>query len=432
MPERAPLRTAEIESDPRTFLNHLYEVAVEAGRPGRQFEQHLESISSTRVMVIGAGKAAALMAQKTEQKLSSGAEGLVIVPDGYRVDCERIDVVEASHPHTDMRGVRATRQIMSIAERAGQNDHVLCLLSGGASALLAVPASGVELAGKRQIVSGLMARGSSIDELNCVRKHLSAVKGGRLAKMVAPARILSLIISDVVGDDPATIGSGPTVPDPTTCDDALRILEKYEIDLPHGTKKVLMSEGAETPKFYPFEAPVHIVASARNSLNAVVGEVKRWGLNVHDLGDRCSGDAKLGAERHAAVVRSILEGHGPVDRPCVILSGGEYTTRVTGPGKGGPNTEFALALALQLGSPPNVWALAADTDGLDGTTDGAGAIVAPNSLAQAERAGRNANLDIENSNSAAFFEVLGDVVKPGPTFTNVNDFRAIYVGEPSN
>ena len=429
MPEKVPLNDTGPISDPRSFLLQLFQAAVAAGRPGSAFDPHLELITSARVVIVGAGKAAASMARAAEQKLSSAVNGLVIVPDGYRVDCQHVDVVEASHPLTDMRGIHATRRLMSLVSAATQDELVLFLLSGGASALLAAPVAGVNLASKRQIVSSLMQRGASIDELNCVRKHLSAVKGGRLAKMAKPAQVLSLIVSDVVGDDPATIGSGPTVPDPTTCDDALRILEKYEIAPPEDVKKALLSSDAETPKFFSFDSPVHIVARAQDSLDAVIAEIKRQGLNAHSLGDRCAGDVRQGAEQHAAVVQSIAENKGPVDPPCVIVSGGEYTTRVTGSGKGGPNTEFALNLAQLLESLPNVWALAADTDGLDGTTNGAGAILAPDSVARAKSAGRNVQSDIESNNSAGFFEALGDVVTPGPTFTNVNDFRAIYIGK---
>ena len=381
-------------------------------------------------MVVGAGKAAAQMARAAERRFPSGLRGLVIVPDGYTAPCESVEVVKASHPLTDRRGVQATARIMDIVNKADQGDTVVCLLSGGASALLAAPAPGISLEEKRKIVSALMGAGASISELNCVRKHLSAVKGGRLAELAAPARVLSLTVSDVVGNDLSVIASGPTVPDPTTCGDALAVLRQYEVFIPTGIENLLKSGASETPKILKTDAESHVVIRPENALTAAAAESTRAGLNVHNLSDHCVGDARQGAARHAAIVRSIVQGGGPVAAPCVILSGGEYTVHVHGGGKGGPNTEFALALALELKAAANVWALAADTDGSDGTSDAAGAFVTPTTLVRASQLGRDAHRDLADNNSATFFIALQDLLTPGPTLTNVNDFRAIFVGPP--
>ena len=316
---------------------------------------------------------------------------------------------------------------MSLARAATEGDTVLCLLSGGASALLTAPIAGVQLSEKRDIVSALLKEGASIDEINCVRKHLSAVKGGRLANIAAPARILTLIVSDVVGDDSAVIASGPTVPDPSTCNDVLAVFRRHGIAVSKHLEKLLATGTAATPKILDVDTAAHIVIRPADALAAAAAAAIRYGLNIHNLGDRCSGSARLGAANHAAIVQAIAEGRGPVRTPCVILSGGEYTVQVRGSGRGGPNTEFALALAVKLDGAAGVWAIAADTDGIDGSADAAGAVVAPDTLARAGQAGRNATQDLANNDSARLFGALQDLIAPGPTCTNVNDFRAIFV-----
>ncbi len=421
-------RTAKYsEVSPRVLLRHLFDTALDAACSRAMLESHLKSIVAERAIVVGAGKAAAAMAQVVERCVSCEVSGLVIVPDGYAAPCTRIDVAEAGHPLPDERGVSATARIMDMVRAAKGGDTVICLLSGGASALLVAPAAGVPLAEKRSIVTALLNSGVSINEINCVRKHLSAVKGGRLASMAAPACILTLVVSDVVGDDLAVIASGPTVPDPTTCKDALAVLRRYGIAPSEHVENHLKSNKAETLKALSTNGSAYIVARPADALAASARLATRLGLNVYNLGDLCTGAARQGAADQAAIVRTIIKNQGPVEAPCVILSGGEYTVEVRGTGRGGPNTEFALALALELEGTAGVWALSADTDGIDGAAEAAGAFLAPDTLVRARTAGRDAQQDLAANDSAAFFGALKDLVTPGPTRTNVNDFRAIFV-----
>ncbi len=415
-------------NDPPVFLKRLFAAAVAAVQPGPALSAQFPAPPRRgRLIVIGAGKAAAAMALAAERHYASEIEGLVIVPEGYALPCARIEIVEAAHPVPDARGMAAALRILHLAETASVDDLVLCLLSGGASALMGLPAPGVTLVDKRAITTALLRSGAAIGEINCVRKHLSAVKGGRLAAAAAPARIVSLIVSDVVGDDPAVIASGPTVPDPTTCGDAIAVLDKYKVSIPPAVHTALANGLLETPKQCSGDVSAVIVARPSDALAAAAAVARGQGLDVLHLGDACEGEARAGAASQAQLVRAIREGRHATRPPCVILSGGEYTVTVAGEGRGGPNTEFALALALDLAGLCNVWALAADTDGRDGAAGAAGAVVGPQTLQRARAGGDDPEEVLRRNDSAGLFHILGDLVNPGPTRTNVNDFRAILV-----
>ena len=368
------------------------------------------------------------MARAVEENWLGGLEGLVIVPDGYSRPCRSIDIVEASHPVPDMRGMAAAQRIMSMARGAGPDDLVLCLISGGASSLMAAPAPGIDLAEKRLITQALLRSGAAIDEINCVRKHLSAIKGGRLAALAAPAAVVTLIVSDVVGDDPTVIASGPTVADPTTCADAAAVLSRYGIAVPAHIAASLAWGELETPKQLP-RGDLKIIARPRDALAAAAAHAAAHGFAVHDLGDARAGEARDEAHAQAALVRAVLAGQGPVKPPCVILSGGELVVTIRGKGRGGPNTEFALAFAAACEDLDNVWLLAADTDGQDGASGAAGALVRPGMIHHARNNGRNPEKALADNDSAPFFRACNALVTPGPTFTNVNDFRAIVIYE---
>lgn len=415
---------------PRAFLESLFAAAVAAVRPDNIPASQFPPMPDGRLIVVGAGKAAAAMAAAVERHYGKGMEGLVIVPDGYGRACKYIDVVEASHPLPDERGTAAAARILGLVQEAGAQDLVLCLISGGASALMALPAPGVSLADKRAVTSALLRGGAGIGETNCVRKHPSAIKGGRLAAAAVPARVVSLIVSDVVGDDPAVIASGPTVADPTTCRYALAILKKYDVPTPPHVLAALSDGRLETPKTLA-QGITRIIARPADAFAAAKAQLQAHGVAVIGLGDRCEGEARTAAAMHATLVRDICAGRGSVRPPCAILSGGELVVTVTGNGRGGPNTEFALALALELNGLSDVWALAADTDGRDGNAGAAGAFIDPSTLARAKAAGRDPTAALAQHDSAGFFDSLGDLVNPGPTFTNVNDFRVILVGPPT-
>jgi hydroxypyruvate reductase len=362
--------------------------------------------------------------------------GLVVtryghVPLAYRAQPGRIEVVEASHPVPDAAGERAAQRIVGLTRGLSADDLVLCLISGGGSALLSLPADGLTLADKQRINQALLASGAAIDEMNCVRKHLSAIKGGRLAARCAPARVVSLLISDVPGDEPSVIASGPTVPDATTCADALRILERYRIELPAAARAGLGSGAYETPK--PGDPAfaghaVHLIATPQQSLEAAAELARSRGLAAHILSDEIEGESRDVGKVHAALARAVARRGMPFPKPCVILSGGETTVTVTGRGgRGGRASEFLLGCAIALQGEPNVWALAADTDGIDGVEDNAGALIVPDTLARASALGLKARDHLDRHDAFTFFERLGDLVVTGPTFTNVNDFRALLI-----
>ena len=426
------------KTQPREFLRALYDAAVARALPAQNTERYLPAPPKGRTLVLGAGKAGGAMAAAVDALWPQDAplSGLVVtryhhVPPAYKARPGRIEVVEASHPVPDAAGERAAQRILELTEGLTADDLVLCLVSGGASALLSLPAPGLSLEDKRAINKALLASGAAIDEMNCVRKHLSAIKGGRLAARCAPAQVVTLLISDVPGDEPAVIGSGPTVPDPTTCADALRILQRYGIDIPPAAQAGLESGAFETPK--PGDArfaghQVHMIATPQQSLEAAAVLARAAGVEAHILSDEIEGESREVGKVHAALARAVAHRGQPFARPCVILSGGETTVTVRAKGgRGGRAGEFLLGCAIALQGQPGVHVLAADTDGIDGIEDNAGAVVAPDTLARATAAGMKAAEYLDRNDAYSFFQGLGDLVVPGPTFTNVNDFRALLV-----
>ncbi|WP_457332487.1 glycerate kinase type-2 family protein [Rhizobacter sp. P5_C2] len=425
-------------TDPRGFLRALYDAAVARALPAQTLGAFLPPPPRGRTLVLGAGKAGGAMAEALDALWPADAplSGLVVtryghVPPGYRAQPGRIEVVEAAHPVPDAAGRQAAQRIAALAQGLTADDLVLCLVSGGGSALLALPADGVTLEEKQAINKALLKSGAAIDEMNCVRKHLSAIKGGRLAAMCAPAKVLTLLISDVPGDSPEVIASGPTVPDATTCADALAILARYGIEVSAAARAGLESGAFETPKpgdvrFAGHE--VRMIATPQQSLEAAAALARSAGIEAHILGDEIEGESREVGKVHAALARQVAKRGQPFRTPCVILSGGETTVTVASKGgRGGRATEFLLGCALALQGQPGVFVLAADTDGIDGVEDNAGAIVTPDTLARAEALGLSARDRLDRNDAYNFFAPLGDLVVPGPTFTNVNDFRATLV-----
>ncbi len=376
-------------SDNCEFLRFLFNAAVVAASPAACMPLWLEERPKGNVVVVGAGKAAASMAAIVEQQWAAPLSGLVIVPYGHGADCDQIEVVEAAHPVPDDNGVAATRRILALVSDLGEQDTVLCLLSGGGSSLLCAPAEGITLAEKQAETQALLKSGAAIHEINARRRELSAVKGGKLAEACAPASVITLIISDVPGNDPSVVASGPTIVDAVSARDA----------------------------------DVRILATSDDALQAAALRALEQDINPYILGD-LAGDARKLAEEHAELALDIAAGKGPVEPPCVILSGGETTVHVTGTGRGGRNSEYGLALTLALDGHPGISAIACDTDGIDGAGDNAGVFVLPDTLA---RTNEDARAMQANNDSYAFFERVGDLVMTGPTRTNVNDFRAILV-----
>jgi glycerate 2-kinase len=365
--------------------------------------------------------------------------GLVVtryghVPPAYKAQPGRIEVVEAAHPVPDAAGQAAARRIAALTQGLTADDLVLCLVSGGASALLTLPAEGLSLQDKQAVNRALLMSGAPIDEMNCVRKHLSAIKGGRLAARCAPARVVTLLISDVPGDSAQVIGSGPTVPDPSTCAQALAICDRRGISLPQAARQGLERGTFETPKpgdprFLGHE--VHMMATPMQSLQAAAAAAREAGVQAHVLSDEIEGESSVVGQVHAALARQVARSDEPFHKPCVLLSGGETTVTVdtsgAAAGRGGRATEFLLGCALALQGQTGVYVLAADTDGIDGSEDNAGAVVTPDTLARAQALGLSARSFLDRHDSYSFFQALGDLVVPGPTFTNVNDFRAVLI-----
>jgi glycerate 2-kinase len=425
-------------TDPRGFLLALFNAAVAQAVPGPAAAAFLPKPPKGRTLVIGAGKAGGSMAAAVDALWPKDAPmtGLVVtrydyVPPAYKASPGRIEVVEAAHPVPDDAGRRAAKRIAELTQGLTKDDLVLCLISGGASSLLAMPASGLTLEQKQAINKALLKSGAAIDEMNCVRKHLSAIKGGRLAMMCAPAQVVTLLISDVPGDAPEVIGSGPTVPDSTTCADALRILARYDIEVPPAARAGLQSGAFETPK--PDDArfkghQVHMIATPQQSLAAAAALARQSGIGVHVLSDEMEGESREVGKVHAALARYIARRGQPFAKPCVVISGGETTVTVKSKGgRGGRATEFLLGCAIALQGEPGVHVMAGDTDGIDGVEDNAGAIVTPSTLARALASGMKAQEFLDRNDAYNFFNPLGDLVVPGPTFTNVNDFRAVLV-----
>jgi hydroxypyruvate reductase len=425
-------------TDPRGFLLALFNAAVAQAVPGPETAAFLPPPPKGRTLVLGAGKAGGSMAAAVDALWPKNApmSGLVVtrydyLPPAYKANPGRIEVVEAAHPVPDDAGRRAAKRIAELTKGLTKDDLVLCLISGGASSLLAMPADGITLEEKQAINKALLKSGAAIDEMNCVRKHLSAIKGGRLAAMCAPAQVVTLLISDVPGDAPQVIGSGPTVPDSTTCADALRILARYGIEVSAAARKGLESGALETPK--PGDAlfaghAVHMIATPQQSLEAAAALAREAGIGVHVLSDEMEGESREVGKVHAALARYIARRGQPFAKPCVVISGGETTVTVKSKGgRGGRATEFLLGCAIALQGEPGVHVMAGDTDGIDGVEDNAGAIVTPSTLARAGGLGLKAQDFLDNNDAYNFFKPLGDLVVPGPTFTNVNDFRALLI-----
>ena len=381
---------------------------------------------------MGAGKAAAAMAHAVESNWSGQLSGLVVTPYGHAVQCNQIEVVEAAHPIPDETGCDTAHRILTMAAELAEEDLGLCLFSGGGSALLPLPAKGITLQDKQSITNGLLKCGANIAEINCVRRHLSAIKGGRLAAACWPARMVTLAISDVPGNDVSAMASGPTVADATTSTMALDILQRYCLDVPDNVVNHLNNAAAETlkagdPAFD--NATVDILATSDDAMQAAAGLARELDIEPLALGELQGSATELGLE-HAALAKQIACGNGPVQPPCVLISGGETTVRVLGHGRGGRNSEYCLALALALDGHPEIFAIACDTDGIDGGGDNAGAVIAPDSLARAARAGLDAAAHLADNDAYSLFEKLGDLVMTGPTLTNVNDFRAVLIEGP--
>ena len=419
----------DVVADPREFLRGLMKAAIAAADPALRVPPHLPAPPKGRTVVVGAGKAAAAMARAVEDNWEGALDGVVVTRYGHAVPTDRIEIMEAAHPVPDEAGGRAAARILEAVEGLGPDDLVLCLMSGGGSALLSLPAAGLTLEDKQEVNRLLLKSGADITEMNCVRKHLSAIKGGRLAAAAAPARIVTLAISDVPGDDPAVIGSGPTVADATSFAEARAILEKYGVAPPDAVAAHLAAAAIETPK--PGDprlaaAETILIATPQASLEAAAEAAAKAGVAPVIWGDAIEGEAREVARTMAADAIQAARDGKPAP-PAVFLSGGETTVTVQGQGRGGRNAEFLLALAVALDGAARIHALAADTDGIDGTEDNAGAVVASDTLTRAQALGLDAAAMLDDNDGYGFFEALGDLVMTGPTLTNVNDFRAILV-----
>ena len=428
-------------ADPRACLRSLFDAAVQRALPAHNTAPYLPlppDPARGRTLVIGAGKAGGAMAAAVDALWPARAplSGLVVtryghVPAAYRDNPGRIEVVEAAHPVPDAAGRRAAQRIAALAQGLSEHDLVLCLISGGGSALLSLPAEGLTLEDKQAVNQALLKSGAAIGEMNCVRKHLSSIKGGRLAARCAPARVVTLLISDVPGDEPEVIASGPTVPDASTCEQALAICARYGITLPQMALDGLRSGAFETPK--PGSAlfaghQVHMIATPQQSLEAAAEVARSVGIEAHILSDQIEGESREVGKVHAALARAIATRNAPFRKPCVILSGGETTVTVKSKGgRGGRATEFLLGCAIALQGTPGIHVLAADTDGIDGIEDNAGAIVTPSTLQRAAALGLKPAEMLDRNDAYNFFKPLGDLVVTGPTFTNVNDFRALLI-----
>ncbi len=415
---------------PRDLLRGLFDAALAAADARKVLPGHLPPPPAGRTLVVGAGKAAGAMAMAVETNWRGALDGLVVTRYGHGLPCKRIEVVEAAHPVPDAAGRRAAERILEMLRGLGADDLVLCLISGGGSALLSLPAPGLTFEDKQAVNRALLRCGARIDEMNCVRKHLSAIKGGRLAAAAAPARVLTLMISDVPGDDPAVIASGPTVADPTTFADARAILDKYDIEVPRAVRRHLQAAAEETPK--PGDprlakADSVIIARPQDSLEAAAAQARTCGLTPVILGDAIEGEAREVAQVMAGIARQVATYGQPAPPPCVLLSGGETTITLRGSGRGGRNSEFLLALAIALEAAEGIHAIACDSDGIDGSEDNAGALIGPDSLRRAEAAGLDPKALLANNDAYGFFSALDDLVVTGPTLTNVNDFRAILI-----
>lgn len=426
MPERCSMI-----DDPRQFLRALFDAAVDAARADVCLAGRLPEPPRGRTVVVGAGKAAAAMAAAVEAQWQGQLSGLVVTPYGHDVPTRHIEVVQASHPVPDEAGTHGAQRVLEAVKGLTEDDLVLCLISGGGSALLALPAPGVLLEDKQAVTKALLRSGATIHEMNCVRKHLSAIKGGRLGVAAAPARVVTLAISDVPGDDISVIASGPTVADPSTREEALALIERYQIAAPASVLEHLQDPASETPKPGDprlFGVTAEVITTPQDSLQAAAAMAREHGVTPVVLGDTVEGEARDVALVHAAVAREVARNGRLATPPAVILSGGETTVTLRGEGgSGGRNQEFLLALASALLGTPCIHALACDTDGIDGFSKAAGAIIDPSTPERVASAGINLRDALERQDSGGVFTALGDVIITGPTRTNVNDFRAILI-----
>jgi len=412
------------------FLISLFDAAVAAADPERVVSRFVPERPAGRLIVVGAGKGSAQLARAFERAYPHPLEGAVVTRYGYAAPCERIDVLEASHPVPDENGLRAAEHLLDLVEGAGADDLVVALICGGGSALLPAPPDRLDLADEAALNKALLASGAPISAMNTIRKHVSRIKGGRLAEAAYPARVLSLVVSDIPGDDPAQVASGPTVPDGSTREDALAAIENYGIALPDRVLAHIKDPAAacprpDDPRFAGNE--VHVIASAAVSLEAAAAEAERQGIPAVILSDAIEGEAREVAKVHAAIAREVATRGRPFAKPVVLLSGGETTVTLTGTGKGGRNTEFLLSLADGVDGLDGVAALAADTDGIDGSETNAGAFADGGTAARLRGAGRDPMALLANNDAWSAFHLLGDLFEPGPTGTNVNDFRAILI-----
>ncbi|MDA8637781.1 glycerate kinase [Rhodospirillales bacterium] len=416
--------------DPRSILRALADAAIAAADPNTRVPAVLPP-APKKAIVLGAGKASAAMAKGLEAAWKdTDLSGLVVTRYGYEVACDKIEIVGASHPVPDEAGREAAARIVEIANAAGEGDLIIALISGGGSALLTAPAEGISFEEKQEVNRLLLRSGADIGEMNTVRKHLSAIKGGRLAEAAFPATLITVLISDVPGDDPAVIASGPTVPDPTTFADARAVVEKYAMPVPDSVRRHLDKAEDETPKPGDtiFDRATLVFAAKPDKSIAAAAEVAvEHGLNVVDLGDQLEGEARDLGREHAKIALACKAGTGPGSTPCVIVSGGETTVTMTGSGRGGRNTEYLLGVADALNGADGIYAVACDTDGIDGSEDNAGAFIDPTTLTRAESSGLSVDAALEANDAYSLFQNIGDLLITGPTFTNVNDFRAILV-----
>ncbi len=420
----------------QALLRRMFDAAIASAQPALCIPPHLpdpQSIGNGRLIVIGAGKASAAMARAVEDNWPGELSGLVVTRYGYAVACDRIEIIEASHPVPDAASLNAAQRMLALVRGLSAADRVLCLISGGGSSLLSLPLEGLTLEHKQQVNRALLKSGASISEMNTVRRHLSGIKGGRLAAACHPAKLLTLLISDVPGDDPINIASGPTVADPTSCADALDIMRRYAIELPAAVHALLESGGGESVK--PGDARLagsscSIIATPQMALEAAAAIARAAGIEAHILGDALEGEARDVGHVLAGIALQVAGRGQPFSPPCVLLSGGETTVTVRGTGRGGRNVECLLAMAVALAGQPGIHALAGDTDGVDGQEEIAGALLTPDSLARARAIGLSPLDMLANNDGHGFFGALGDAVITGPTLTNVNDFRAILIGAP--
>ena len=415
---------------PEALLLEAFHAGLAAVHPEKVVPPFLPALPAGRTIVVGAGKASGAMARAVESRWAGELTGLVVVPHGYAVECERVTVVEAAHPVPDDFGSAAARQVLELVQGLTENDLVLALFSGGGSSLLPLPVEPVTLDDKRSLTRQLLRAGAPITDINCLRKHLSAIKGGRLACAARPAAVANILISDVAGDEPSLIASGPGVPDRSTLREARNVVQRYGLQVSDAVREHLADDDNETPK--PGDpcfarVSVSVAACAQTFLAAAAAYLVGHGVPTHILSDSLEGEARDVARVQAALLAQIARRGEPFAAPCALLSGGETTVTVRGQGRGGPNMEFLLALIAALGDTTRYAALACDTDGADGSTAVAGAVMRPDTGARAARAGLDPGLLLEANDSQTFFEELGDLVVTGPTFNNVNDFRALLV-----